>query len=656
MKTFLLGVLIIGAFASASALAADYITKEMSIGAWFADEETHASDLDAVAKVEMAKKLLGELQKHIETGSELTTEDERWLNLLRNQWGTESLTVPNINGTKDGTKLLADALRVMIAATNYKPEKVEIGGVYFTVHNQKIAALIKPRYTEKSLRDLTSYLDGQQVFDMSADSTRGFIIDEKSGLAQTCGASENWEMSERHWITDIMRVGDVQKIKRPETWSKALNTIGDYYNGQDAKFRDLIAYPGRYRNGGLMEGIPHIFLSGSLKPDLNWFNNKRLESHGLALKEFSQSMIDGMTKDAPYGYKSADDIPDNVIKAMNNLSKYFTAIDYSTAPSAGNWEEVPISGGLTHDSETIRSGLSAFRDLLYNPEYGNNAEIQKARKRIQENNPLDNKTLEEAIKKGEERVRKTYLAEAPGVRPYDASLAFITTSDIRLDDDPVKDVEKNVAILELLEKHLVRENGIIRYAPFNFRLKDGATQQSPDSYLTYNFFNAINKDGKLDLEWQKKLAEFGSKDTSDPEVFAARAKLATENTEAQWFMVSEMSTGYGLQIEKILKNAEDRELTEEESGLIEKCKSKQTEFLNRALARLSDEDPDNVSQIKANGMKMPAVTLTEAYQYVSDLDGRKVMIPGTNAPLAWALASLYKAVRTQQDVISLSKR
>ena len=98
---------------------------------------------------------------------------------------------------------------------------------------------------------------------------------------------------------------------------------------------------------------------------------------------------------------------------------------------------------------------------------------------------------------------------------------------------------------------MVRENGIIRYSPFNFKLKDGSIVQSPDSYINLNYFNAIDKNGKLNLDWKNIVDGFASKDCSEPNLFYARSKLSTQNREAQWFMVSEMSTGYGKQIEKI---------------------------------------------------------------------------------------------------------
>ncbi len=601
------------------------------------------------------------LEKHVENLKEqrendtalsvnFTKEDEKWLKILKTK-----LANPNLKIDETNVEAIYDALKVMYYAGTYKPVSVKIGKLNLEVHNRTIADMLKEKYSEKDLSNIRKYLNSHHVFDMTDNPHYGLVVNQERGLVRTCGATENWEMSERAWVTDTMRVGDIQKYKKPETWTQALNTIAAYYDTQQELFAKYIEYPELYYSKNPKEGIPHIFLPATLEPDPDWFNNKRLESHGLALKEFCTAITDGLVKGKKYGYDSFDTIPDNVFTSIDNLSKYFKAIKYFKAPSAGNWEEIPLAGGLTSDTSTIRSALAAFKDLLYNPEYDRNIEIKKVRRNFRKLNAIPEKELNDLIKAGEQRVRATYLQEAPGIREHDSSLAFITTSDTKLADTVMEDVKKHIEILDSLERNLVRQNGIIRYAPFNFPLKDGTMGRSPDSYLNLNYFTAVDKNGKINLNWKKELEEFGSKDCSEPEVFAARAEYSTKDREAQWFMVSEMSTGYGKQIEKLIANArkEQRALNSAEKELVSKLKKKQTEYLNRALARLSDEKPQNISQIKANGNDMPSVTLSEAFQYVTDINGKHKMIQGTNAPLAWALASLYKAINEENKIIKL---
>ena len=621
-------------------------------------------------KLKAAKKAYEKLSRNIENNTKLSQHDEKWVRKLRNLFGADSFTVNNpdnptqlmtinsklsIEKINQGNNMetLKNALKVMIAATEYKPNKIKLGGVTYNVHNKKIAGLLKEKYNLESFENLQKYLDSKRIFDMTDDSNYGIVLDKNRGIPKICGATENWDMSARSWITDIMRIGGMQKRERPETWTKALNTIGEYYGKQKDNFAKLIASPESYREGDALQGIPHIFLPKTLEPDSNWFNNKRLESHGLALKEFCNGIIDGIGKGKNYGYQSSESVPQNVLEAIDNLGKYFKAIDYSTAPSAGNWEEIPLKGGLTSDTEAIRSGFAAFKNLMYSPKYSNNSEMQKVRTRLSALNPLNQDEINKLIDDGAKRVRKTYLEEAPGIRPHDSSLIFVTTSDIKLSDNVIDDVKKHMEILESVEKNLVRKNGVIRYAPFNFKLSNGEFGSSHDSYLNLNYFNAIDNKGKLNLDWKDILDKFASKDCSEADMFFARAKLSTPNKEAQWFMVSDMSVGYGKQIEKLIKLAkkEKREFSKEEKQLIKILRSKQTEYLNRALARISDENPQKINQIKANGLDMPSVTVSEAMQYVSDVNGKTKMIQGTNAPLAWAVSSLYNALQEEKLII-----
>ena len=634
---------------------------------------------DTYKKIKVVGKACREIQRHIQENSKLTKEDKNWLMPLIRYFGAKTLQINNPNApeqiiSKDcrlsikrinagnGIQQLKNAMVAMLSATMYKPKIVALGNVTYFVHNKQIAKMLRHDYDENSLRPIVRYLNRNRVFDISENTSCGLVLNTKRGIVKTCGADENKDMSERVWITDIMRVGELQKRKRPETWTKALNTVARYYYNQYDNFQLYINHPLLYRVGGQEEGIPHIFMLDNLQPDKEWFNNKRLEFHGLALKEFSLAIIDGLTKKTSakgqktHGYENAGVIPETVLYAMDNLSKYFKAIDYPSAPSAGNWEEIPLEGGLTSDTEAIRSGLQAFRDFLYSPKYDKFEEMQKIRHRIQDNHrPLTKDELDKLIEAGLTRVRHTYLEEAPGIRPHDSSLVFVTTSDVKLSDNPLEDIKKHVKILTSLEKNLVRKNGMIRYAPFDFKLQDGSIAVSPDSYLNLNYFIAVDKNGKINLEWKKILDQYASKDCSEPKLFAARAKLATQNKEAQWFMVSEMSTGYGKQIEKLLKFVKEqkRGLSLSEMRLLKNLEQKQNEYLNRALARVSSETPNKDWQFKANGMAVPPTTISEAHQYVINLNGDKKMLQGVNSPLAWAHASLYKALHQKAIVIKM---
>jgi len=318
-------------------------------------------------------------------------------------------------------------------------------------------------------------------------------------------------------------------------------------------------------------------------------------------------------------------------------------LDYPSAPSAGNWEETPFPGGLTWDTEAIRSGLAAVRDFMANPAYDSNPEVVRVRRRLRQQphgailgRPSE---LDQWIEAGSRRVRRTFLAESPGHREMDSSLVFLASSSGTLADDPQLDIALNLELLGTLERALVREDGMIRYAPFTLTLKDGTEVRSPDSYLTMNYHIAVDREGRINLEWKRTLDEFGSKDASDPAVFAARASLSTPDREAEWFMVSDLARGYVRQAMKVLDGLGGRAPERDEQALLERAWAGATRNLNRAYARVTGAP----GGLKSNGVPAPDCAVPEAWQHVSRLPSGSARVPGANTPLAWAQVSLWGA-------------
>nr|MCR5661096.1 hypothetical protein [bacterium] len=189
----------------------------------------------------------------------------------------------------------------------------------------------------------------------------------------------------------------------------------------------------------------------------------------------------------------------------------------------------------------------------------------------------------------------------------------------------------------------------IRYAPFDVHLSDGSTMTSPDSYLTLNYNIACDPDGKLNLEWKSILDDFGSKDASDPKVFAARAALSRPNQEAQWFMVSDIARGYAYIAKMILDHADSdcscrgehrHSLSPAENKLFRRALSGAVRNINRAYARITP-----VGVCKANGLPSPEWAVPEAWQKVSTINADTALLPGVNTPLTWAKVSLWGASR-----------
>lgn len=608
--------------------------------------------------------------KRVEEAGEFTETDEKWLVPLRRVLGRDTIVLPdpdNLGGTKEiDCKLTVEALnkhehsarslrltlQAMLDAAKFSPRQAQDKIGSYNINNPEIAKLIKPSYNSKSFARLFDRASEKGCFELN--------IDPNTGLVATSGGAEVKEMSERQWVTDTVRTGVLEKEIAPDKWVKVLNLLARFYTNEteQAGFKQCISEPSAYREGGPEVGVAHIFYPATLERDPAWFNNKRLESHALALDALAQGIIDGAEGKA-YGI-APQDVNDKVLDAIASLTAYLIAIDYASAPSAGNWEETPFPGGLTWDTAAACRALHTVRALLYLKNYDDIEGMKSVRAELlghEYKDYLTGEKLTDAISSGFKRIQKTYLAESPGHREIDSSLVFLSCSELCLseDGDSLSDVKKRLQILEELEDNLVRSNGMIRYAPFNLQLSNGSAVRSPDSYLTLNYNIACDPDGKLNLQWKSILDEFGSKDASEPKVFAARAALSRPDMEAEWFMISDAAYGYAYAAKKILEHADlscccrganPRTLSPSESRLFSQALSGATRNINRAYARITPE-----GLCKANGLPSPEWAVPEAWQNVSTIYGDTALLPGVNTPLTWAKVSLWGASREFAEML-----
>lgn len=599
----------------------------------------------------------------------LSPQDQEWMSNLKDTFGVETLVATHgdgksqthlnlldveemANATEHGARsllsTLLDSLKIIDASTRYSVTKLKLGTLELIVHNQKIAKLLKEDYELSEFQKLHETAEVNGAFTVS--------IDKETGLVRTSDAPENWGMSARQWVTDTVRCGEIEREQDPKSFQKALIMLARFYcqpTEMDA-FEASIQDPEYFRKGDATQGVAHIFLPETLNRDEKWFNNKRLESTGLALKALCDLMK------VPYDTQVGDEDMLYVVQAIAYLSTYLKSINTDPktgkfdfdAPSAGPWEEMPFAGGLTWDIEAMRAGFESLLDLLYNPAYDKTqAEIRTRLKSFKHSKWLeDRKVLEDLIRAARTKIiaRLTegeHPVEHPR-RPFDSSLAFISASSISLADDLEEDVQKHFDLLEFVERTLVREHGIIRYAPFEVKTESNETMMVPDSYLGANYWIFENLKRVLAGQKQEKPSErhFGSTDCSSEDELAKRAEFSRDKQEAQWFMVSVISEGYSNQVSRLLAAGE---LTDKRRDLIKHGHKKATEFINRSFARITSASPEQGLNLKANGKPCPAFKVPEAYEFVSRTDdfGTTVALPGAHTPLAWAASSLFCASR-----------
>lgn len=551
----------------------------------------------------------------------------------------------------------------------YKNENVED----LTIFNRKVAHSMQKSYNKESLKQMKAFLAENGVFK--------FGIDSNTGLPKTSGVSEeeNWEMGARVWITDSMHIAnDYMRYNDEKTLKNTLKTFATFYSddaqkkifddihsgsrylGKDKKEHNEYYEPKEYDEAKHnINGIAHVLIAknGVCEPDKDWFNNKRLESHGLALQTFSKMITAGLRSDnkKSYGYQSAEEVPKKVTTSIAYLVRYFDDINYPDARTAGNWEEVPFAGGTACDTAMIIKALSTFSDLMFNQDYDQNEQIQQVRNSIQQEMgkigfKCDQQTIGKMINDGYRRMSQAFqdgkFEEHPS-RPYDATSLFITNMNgIKLAKTPLEDIQKKMLILSQLEDNLVGNYGIMRY--------------KNDSYLNTNYNIATRPNAEISFEWKKQLEEFGSTDASTPEAQEEREKLIKgSNHEAQWTFQSQMSLGYIKLLDELNSAIKDGSvsLNDESIALAKKLKEKADINLNRALARITDENPSESHQIKANGEASPAWAIPEAYQAVTSINPENQEVEtkytvGINTPLAWGQCGLYKAFYSYEKLFA----
>jgi hypothetical protein len=560
---------------------------------------------------------------------------------------------------------------VMYNFNNYEP----LSNCGFKIHNVDIHGIINFAHDVIELRRLIDFAGDNKLFSVGIDDF---------GLVVTSEAIENVNMNRNRWITDSVHC--LNLVTADSDKAKIIRMLADFYctpSEQDA-FARIIRCPALYRNShDRKAGVAHIFqvdrIDGEvvLKRDPNWSNNKRLESHGLALKTFCDFLLGKIATNADR------DIEKNVCLAIASLCLYFQAIDYPTAPSAGAWEEIPLPGGLSWDTESIRRGLVSFEQLMFG-EHGNLSHkecIKNSAKKIlsaidavdledQCKLFVDEEVLQDLIQAGAEQVigRVLQKEEAPGFRGRDASLAFLAQSDLELIvkadplDSIIETVKKYIELLEYLENGLIRENGMVRYEQFS--IEPNGDRIFFDSYLSLNYWLGFDEEGYFNPIRTSFIREFESMDASDHDLFRKRTRLGVSGREAEWFLVTEMAIAFvnqALRLRDPLNNGNDDQ-RKDALELYQKCKEKAWEYVYRGYARVTPcKQKESNLIIKSNGEECQSCTLPEAYEWVrvrasmvnGDRDGYvERVLPGANTPLAWACSSLKMASEALHSLLT----
>jgi hypothetical protein len=316
--------------------------------------------------------------------------------------------------------------------------------------------------------------------------------------------------------------------------------------------------------------------------------------------------------------------------AVKRLAAYLIAVNTDpksgefdfAAPSASSWEETPLPGGMTWDTAATVIAMEKLRGLGF----------------------VEEALLEKFIGAGRAKValRVEESAQHP-LRPADTSMLLLAASDYVFDRaDPVADARARLRIVEQMKKELLREHGMLRYSTFT--LPEGELH---DSYLNRDFWMPTPLRAELaQSDGAAPSKEYGAKDCGDVSSMLDRQALSKPEYSAQWCLgLSASLQALARAKTTLLEHAQERspELLLEINGALD-------DMLNRNLAVLSA-----AGATKSTGQPAPAWKVMEAYEAVTDLEGKIRFVPGAH-PLSWGTAQLYDGLRRAIAAAELESR
>ena len=559
------------------------------------------------------------------------------------------------DSSQERTLASARAAAVRRYAGRYRPR--EIAG--YVVHNEFFA----PR-TRYEAADIAAVFD-----DLTGRGTFAIASDPVTGLVQTSD-TVNAAMR-RQWFTDSVMVSRMQRVQAPASCLQATIVTAAALATPDVL--DAVARteadPAWYRDGGLRNGVSHIYLPQSVRcgtdgmPDITairgdeaWFNQKRLESQALVLVHVVDTLLEGVAeRPAAWGLpveRIATPQGRLLLATAIRMARYLIAANTAPAggtpdfrtPSASSWEELPLPDGMTSDAAFAVLGWERLRDLLHAPT--SNPRLLRLRRGACEPgfdlpDPPTAGRLEAWIEAGRRFVAERVVTPLETgrlpmqnpLRPLDTSLTLLAASPYRFfADDPVRDARIRHGLVAACCEGLLGPHGMRRYGAFEF---DGRTLH--DSYLNIGYHMPAAERAQA-LGRGGAGRTFGSSDASTVELLAERQTLSEAEWAAQWSIGPTASLQALAAAKRTLASADHGDTplaTAIEEGI--------RDMINRCVAaipgRLSAEPP-----LRSDGTLLPPYQVMEAYEAVIAEDGRRLFMPGAHT-LPWSTAQLFDGLR-----------
>lgn len=577
-------------------------------------------------------------------------------------YGSDQVQFGNMANEKSQKALKEKAVRDF--ATEYSPRSVKLdNGKDYSIYNPWFSPTTD--YNSHSLQDLLETLEKKKAF--------SFQYNHRTGLARTSD-TEN-DLMLRQWLTDSCMLGFLQRNVAPNEWKKSMITSAAVYNTSDARkaINESTKNPNWYRQGGVMNGVFHIYEPKSLvyddmglitpehvKLDSKWFNQKRLESQALLLSNLADTLQAGFKMEKEGGAKPWGFTPDEILETKNgkfvgqalvDMTRYIMAVNKDPdtgkynfeAPSASSWEELPFPEGMTWDAATCVMALEKVRDLMHQPDA--NKAITSLREKLLQlpgGNVLSNtEELNKCIEAGRSLIEhRVNIPLQYGDKPFqtpnraaDTSMLLLAASDYQFDPkSKLNDAETRIKLTQSMLNDLSGNHGVRRYNEFLLK-----GDRLHDSYLN------------IDYHFPKEGAGYGSTDASTEEDLKNRQKSSSPTHAAEWGL----GLSAGLQalgqakldlLTTLSKATQNSPEEQKAKKLLQDINPQITHLVNQICALIPGRTQANKPLMRADGTECKDNVFMEAYEVVRDNQGKPKRIPGAHT-LPWHAAQSYDGLK-----------
>jgi hypothetical protein len=555
---------------------------------------------------------------------------------------------------------------VLKCAATYSPRLVD----GYVIHNEFFSP--HPHFSSADLAAIRVDLKRRGTFTVKTNPATGLI--QTSDTTNTA--------MRRQWFTDSAMAGYMQKDLDPASWAKSIVVNAAALCTQDAldAVAQTEASPAWYRQGGLLNGVFHIYHPESVEFDTrdvpivdrimksaDWFNQKRLESQALMLIRLCEMALESCQETPePWALPFEQMIGrrgELILSAAFSMARFLIAANSESGapnyrtPSASTWEEYPFKEGMTSDAAFTVLGFERLYALLYSitaptPKLVRLRDfIHSADERLPR--PTSQEQLQHWIAAGRHFVHEritTPLAEGASplqtpVRPADTALTLLAASDYNFyPGEPTRNAEARLGLIRFCNATLLGEHGMRRYNEFELE-----GHKLHDSYLNVNYHQPAAERARL-LDAEQSMRDYGSSDASELETLVDRQRTSRPEWSAQWTigLTASLQALAKAKIEVLRSYTDEGHL-----ALLRDINTELNGCINRCIASIPGK-LSNQPGLRADGNLIAPYQVIEAFEYVMYEKGHGVFIPGAHT-LPWSTAQLYDGLRLAEEAGALQE-